>query len=350
MDESSKQLIGEVHTPISCKLGEPMRMDDELQIKKLLKDEFMKVSIVVSVYNEEKVILSFYDELVNILNKLDNYESEIFFINDGSTDGSAQIIEDLGVNDSRIRSIKFSRNFGHEAAMIAGIDMASGDFIICMDADLQHPPEKIKDILLKAEEGFEVINMVRVSNKKEKIWKRLSSSIFYKLINTISSVTFEPNASDFFMISTNVADVFRKNYREKIRFLRGYIQLVGFKKSTIKFDAEERYAGESKYSILSLVRFAVSVIFTFSNLPLRLGLYTSIISFTIGFGMVIYTIIIKLIGDHSPQGYSTIVVLLSFFFSILFLIIGIIGEYLRMIFEESKERPIYIIESTNETK
>ncbi len=305
-----------------------------------------KISIVVSVYNEEKVIKHFYAELISVLNRMQNYEFELLFINDGSIDKSKTILEELSSQNSNVKVINFSKNFGHEAAMIAGIDESSGKFIICMDADLQHPPKAIKDIILKIEEGYEVVNMVRISNKKEKMWKRLSSKNFYKLINAISHVQFEANASDFFMISKKVADVFRTSYREKIRFLRGYIQMVGFKKGTIEFHAEERFAGESKYSTFSLMKFAIGVIFTFSNLPLRLGLYTSLISFLIGFGVLAYTIAMKLSGNYSPEGYTTIVVLLSFFFSILFLIIGIIGEYLRMIFEESKERPIYIVAST----
>lgn len=305
----------------------------------------MKISIVASVYNEEKVLRHFYDELTATIRDIQKYKFELIFVNDGSVDATESILSELSKHDPTVKVIEFSRNFGHEAAMIAGIDAASGAFIICMDADLQHPPEKIKDILVLAENGYEVINMVRVSNKKEKLWKRLSSKIFYKLINAISHVKFEPNASDFFMISEKVANVFRSNYREKIRFLRGYIQMVGFKKSTIEFHAEERFAGDSKYSALSLIKFAVGVIFTFSNLPLRLGLHASLISFVIGLGITVYTIFMKLNGGYSPEGYTTIVVLLSFFFSILFLVIGVIGEYLRMIFEESKERPIYIITS-----
>ena len=309
----------------------------------------MKISIVVSVYNEEKVLEYFYKKLNNSIHTINNYSFEILFVNDGSVDNSRRILSELSIHDNRIKVINFSKNFGHEAAMIAGIDKASGNFIICMDSDLQHPPQVIKEILNKIEEGYEIINLVRISNKKEKLWKRLSSKVFYKLINIISHVKFEPNASDFFMISQKVADIFRNNYREKIRFLRGYIQMVGFKKTTINFHAEERFAGESKYSATSLIKFAIGVIFTFSNLPLRLGLYTSFISFIIGLSISIYTIYMKLSGNYSPDGYTTIVVLLSFFFSILFLIIGIIGEYLRMIFEESKERPIYIVESKFET-
>jgi len=308
----------------------------------------MKISIIVSVYNEEKVICKFYNELIDTLNSIGNYIFEIIFVNDGSTDDSESILKGLSLQDSKLKLINFSKNFGHEAAMIAGIDIASGDFIICMDSDLQHPPSKIKDILSKIGEGYEVVNMVRASNKKEKIWKRLSSHLFYKLINTISHVKFEPNASDFFMISSKVADIFRNNYREKVRFLRGYIQMVGFKKGTITFHAEERCDGESKYSAISLMKFAIGVIFTFSNMPLRLGLYTSLLSFLFGFGIIIYSVIMKLIGSYTPAGYTTVVVLLSFFFSILFLIIGIIGEYLRMIFEESKVRPIYLVRSVCE--
>ncbi len=303
------------------------------------------ISIVVSVYNEEKVINKFYRETKNAISALSDYSFEILFINDGSTDSSEEELTKISSNDSSVKIINFSKNFGHEAAMIAGIDEAEGDYIICMDADLQHPPEKIVPIINKIEDGYDVVNMVRISNIKEKPLKQLSSKLFYKLINSVSNVKFEPNASDFFMISKKVADIFRTSYREKIRFLRGYVQMVGFKKTTIEFHAKERFAGESKYSTLSLIKFAIGVIFTFSNIPLRLGLYSSLISFSIGLTISIYTIIMKLIGTYSPDGYTTIVVLLSFFFSMLFLIIGVIGEYLRMIFEESKERPIYIIAS-----
>lgn len=305
----------------------------------------MKISIVISVYNEEAVLVPFHNELKKILNIHKDYSFDIIFVNDGSIDGSGEILKTLSDSSSNIKTINFSKNFGHEAAMIAGIDEASGDFIICMDSDLQHPPKLIKDIILKIEDGYHIINMVRISNKKEKLWKRMSSKVFYKFINLVCHVKFEPNASDFFVISNKVANIFRENYRERIRFLRGYIQMVGFKKATIEFHADERLAGKSKYTALSLLKFAIGVTFTFSNLPLRLGLYTSFMSFFIGMNIIIYTVVMKLNGNYSPEGYTTIVVLLSFFFSILFFIIGIIGEYLRMIFEESKERPIYIIDT-----
>jgi len=304
------------------------------------------ISIVVSVYNEEDIILPFYIELNNVIKDLKKYNFEIIFVNDGSYDNTKNILKKLSEQDRKVKVLNFSRNFGHEAAMIAGIDEALGDFIICIDADLQHPPQKIKDILSKIEEGYEIINMVRISNKRERIWKQFLSTLFYKLINKISTVEFEINASDFFMISRRVAKILRNNYRDKIRFLRGYIQILGFKRGTITFHAEKRFAGESKYSFSMLFKFALGVIFTFSNLPLRIGLYMSLFSFFFGLSFSFYSIYMKYIGrEIIPKGYTTIVVLISFFFSILFLIIGIIGEYLRMLFEQSKDRPIYIIES-----
>ena len=190
-----------------------------------------KLSIVVSVYNEEQALPLFYETIKPILEDL-SWEYELLFVNDGSQDGSLKFLQELTLHESRVKLVSFSRNFGHEAAMIAGIDYSSGDAIICMDADLQHPPECIPKILEKFEQGFEIVNMVRTKNESAGWFKNLASSAFYKVINVLSDVKFESNASDFFAISQRVAGVLRVNYREKVRFLRGYVQNVGFARTT----------------------------------------------------------------------------------------------------------------------
>lgn len=304
-----------------------------------------KLSVVVSVYNEEKALREFYKETNKILEQIKNsgWEHEIIFVNDGSADNSLSILEELAKEDHDVKLISFSRNFGHEAAMIAGIDHSTGDGIICMDADLQHPPECIPQIIEKFSAGYEVINMIRIKNKSAGLVKNITSSGFYWLINHISDVHFEPNASDFFAISSHVAQVLKDNYREKVRFLRGYVQNVGFKKTNIEYEARARVAGESKYSIKKLFIFSINTILCFSNMPLKLGIYAGVFSAALGVLVMVYTLCTR---QGAPSGYATIVVLLCFMFAMMFLLIGIIGEYIAILFTELKDRPVYIVEKT----
>lgn len=301
-----------------------------------------KLSVVVSVFNEEAALEQFYLEASRVLKQLD-MEYELLFVNDGSQDDSLKLLLKLAEQDERVKAISFSRNFGHEAAMIAGLDYSSGDGIICMDADLQHPPECIPAIVEKLLEGYEVISMVRTRNASAGWFKNLTSLAFYRLINVMSDVSFESNASDFFAVSGRVAGVLKKNYREKVRFLRGYVQNVGFKKTAIQYEAGRRVAGESKYSIHKLVTFSVNTILCFSNLPLKLGIFAGVFAAVLGAVVLIYTLLTR---NGAPSGYATIVVLLCFMFSLLFLIVGIIGEYIAILFSEMKDRPIYIVEDT----
>lgn len=304
-----------------------------------------KLSVVVSVYNEEKALREFYKETNKILEQIkkSGWEHELIFVNDGSADNSLSILEELAKEDHDVKLISFSRNFGHEAAMIAGIDHSTGDGIICMDADLQHPPECIPKIIEKFDAGYEVINMVRTKNESAGLIKNITSSGFYWLINHISDVHFEPNASDFFAISRHVAQVLKDNYREKVRFLRGYVQNVGLKKTNIEYEARARVAGESKYSIKKLFIFSINTILCFSNMPLKLGIYAGVFSAALGVLVMVYTLCTR---QGAPSGYATIVVLLCFMFAMMFLLIGIIGEYIAILFTELKDRPVYIVEKT----
>lgn len=301
-----------------------------------------KLSVVVSVFNEEAALGQFYLEASRVLKQLD-MEYELIFVNDGSQDGSLQLLQELAEQDRQVKAISFSRNFGHEAAMIAGLDYSTGDGIICMDADLQHPPECIPDIVGKLKEGYEVISMVRTRNASAGWFKNLTSMAFYRLINVMSDVSFESNASDFFAVSGRVAGILKESYREKVRFLRGYVQNLGFKKTVIQYEAGRRVAGESKYSIHKLVTFSVNTILCFSNLPLKLGIFAGGFAAALGIMVLIYTLLTR---SGAPSGYATIVVLLCFMFSLLFLIVGIIGEYIAILFSEMKDRPIYIVEDT----
>ena len=306
------------------------------------KKTISKISIVISVYNEEEVLEKFFNAFTKIAEEFP-WDYEVVFVNDGSKDRSLLLLEEYAEKNPNAKVISFSRNFGHEAAMIAGIDHASGDGIICMDADLQHPLECIHPIVKKMEEGYEVINMVRTSNESAGLIKNITSKTFYKVVNLLSDqAQFEENASDFFAISNRVANILRTNYREKSRFLRGYVQSVGFPKTTIEYKAAERAGGTSHYSIKKLMDFSISTIVCFSDFPLKLGIYSGLISAVLGVITLIYTWCTYK-GD-APAGYATIVTLICFLFAVMFIIIGVIGEYLAVFFAELKDRPIYIVE------
>lgn len=300
------------------------------------------LSVVVSVYNEEQALPAFYETTRPILERL-SWDYELLFVDDGSRDRSLSILEKMAEENSRVKVISFSRNFGHEAAMIAGVDRASGDGVVCMDADLQHPPECLPKIVEKLEQGCGVISMVRTRNTSAGLLKNITSAGFYAVINALSDVKFEVNASDFFAVSRQAADVLRTSYREKIRFLRGYVQNIGFQKARIEYEAHDRVAGESKYSIQKLLAFSINTIMCFSNLPLKLGIYAGIFAALLGVAVMIYTLCTR---QGAPSGYATIVILICFMFAMLFVIVGIIGEYIAILFSELKDRPVYIVEKT----
>ena len=303
-----------------------------------------KLSVVVSCYNEELALRQFYAETAKILKDL-SWDYELIFVNDGSLDGSLAILSELAALDEKVKVVDFSKNFGHEAAMIAGIDYSSGAGVVCMDADLQHPPECLPGIVKLLDEGYDVINMVRTRNESAGWFKNLASVAFYRLINVLSDVKFEPNASDFFAVSKKAVRVLKNNYREKVRFLRGYVQSIGFKRTTMEYEARTRVAGESKYSIKKLITFSLNTIMCFSNLPLKLGVYAGGFAGLLGIVMMIYTIY-SWAKVGTPSGYATTIVLICFMFAILFLIVGIIGNYIAILFAELKDRPVYIVEDT----
>lgn len=302
----------------------------------------MELSVVCAVYNESAVIQMFHETLKGVLDSLP-YESEVLFVNDGSTDNSLSLLKEIACNDSRVRIVSFARNFGHEAAMTAGIDYSRGDFVICMDSDLQHPPKLIAEMMEKAEQGFDVINMVRTDRKDVGQLHNLRSKLFYKFSNAISNVKLTENASDFFLISRPVADVLKRDFKERTRFLRGIIQLVGFSHTTLSFVAPPRAAGESKYSFTKLLKLSFSAISSFSKVPLQLGIIAGIAFGIISLLLIIYSLIMRFM-QTPVSGYTTIIVFVCAFASIQLFITGLIGQYVGYIFDEVKGRPIYIVQ------
>lgn len=300
-----------------------------------------KLSIVVSVYNEEAVLDKFYQTIFPVVEGVD-CDYELVFVNDGSRDASPAILDRLAMESDKVKVVHFSRNYGHEAAMIAGIDYSSGDGIICMDADLQHPVECIPQILDAFNQGYEVISMVRTANKSAGFIKNITSGLFYKILNKISEVHFEENASDFFAITKKPAEVLRKHFRESSRFLRAYVQSIGFKKTTIEYEAHDRAAGESKYSIKNLFKFSIQAMLSYSDLPLKIASLCGTFAGIACVLLIIYSIYMK-ICVGAPGGYTTTVVVICFMFTVLFFLLGIIGEYLAVILSEIRRRPIYLV-------
>ena len=302
-----------------------------------------KVSIVIPCYNEENCIDKLYDELKNHTHN--DYEYEFLFINDGSKDKTKEKILSLKnkkLNNHDIKLISFSKNFGHEAGLLAGLDYATGDYIIFMDADLQHPPRLIPDIIKQLDAGNNIVSMSRIKNKDQSKLSAFFSRCFYHLINKLAKTEFYENASDFFAIDKTVQEFLQKNYREKVRFMRGIVQNIGFNKKILTYEAGSRYSGKSNYSFISLAKLAVTTICSYTSLPLHLG---SVIGFICGFMGVILLIYTLLTRKGAPSGYATLIIFLCFMFAVLFLILGIIGEYLAIMFSEIKDRPSYIIEN-----
>lgn len=308
-----------------------------------------KCSIVVSVYNEEAVLEQCHVAICAAMAAINDCDTEIIYVNDGSSDQSRSLLDRLASQDTRVKAIHFSRNFGHEAAMIAGIDHASGDAIVCMDADLQNPPEMLGDILRLHAEGYDVVTMVREDRADGGIVKRVTSGLFYRLINRLSDAKLQPNASDFFMVSRRVADVLRHDYRERTRFLRGLIQTVGFRATTLSYHAPKRAAGHSKYSLTRLAGLAFTSIASFSKAPLKLGIYSGLLFGLLSVALIVYSIVMWMV-DRPVGGYTTLIIFLSAFAAILLLVVGVIGYYIGFILDEVKGRPIYVVEQITETK
>lgn len=297
------------------------------------------ISIVVSVFNEEKNIPLFY----RAVKELKTEKFELIFVNDGSTDESRRALNKLTEKDKQVKVIHFSRNFGHEAAMIAGIDHSKGDAVICIDADLQHPVKLIPKMVEEYQKGYDVVKMKRKNNSKKSVLKNLTSSFFYWFISKISKENIESGVSDFFLISSKVRKVILNEYRFKVRFLRGIIQNIGFRQTIIDYEAPERIEGESKYNILSLFLFSMRAIVTTSKFPLRIGTIFSLAVAAFGFIVTLYSVAMKFLSQP-VSGYTTIVVLISFLFSLLFLFLGILAEYIGFIFNEVQNRPIYVVD------
>lgn len=300
-----------------------------------------KISIVVPMYNEQEVAKEFYNRTTSVLTKLIEYDYEIIVVNDGSRDKTLEILLSLVREDEHVKVINFSRNFGHQAAITAGIENATGDAIITIDADLQDPPEIIVDMIKEYEKGYDIVYAKRKSRKKDTFFKRETAKLYYKILNKLSDIKIPENVGDFRLISKRVQEVFIK-LPEKDRYVRGMFAWMGFNQTMVEFDRASRYAGKTKYPLSKMIKLALSGIVGFSTKPLRiifkLGLATTFISFI----LMIYAIVMKILGSVE-NGWSSIMVAITFIGGIQLLSLGIVAEYIAKIYGEVKERPVYII-------
>jgi polyisoprenyl-phosphate glycosyltransferase len=306
------------------------------------------VSVVVPCFNESEVIASTQNELDRCLSPSQKFNFEFIYVDDGSRDGTSSILRDLRKRDPRVRLIRFSRNFGHQAAVSAGIDHAFGDAVAIMDADLQDPPEVLLAMLEKWHEGFEVVYGVR-RNRKENLFKRACYRIFYRVWQRMADIEVPVDSGDFCVMDRQVADVLR-GLPENGRFLRGLRAWAGFRQCGFPYERAARHAGEPKYSFARLVRLAASGIFNFSDVPLR---FISLAGLVTSAGAILGAILLLLqrlfeihLFGYAPQdmpGYTSLFLALQFFSGIQLLSLGIIGEYVARMYGEIKRRPVYVV-------
>jgi glycosyltransferase involved in cell wall biosynthesis len=300
-----------------------------------------KVSFVVPVYNEESNLKEFHKRMTAVMAAL-TYDYEILFVDDGSSDTSPVLLQELADQDSHVEAYLLSRNYGHQLALTCGLDHAEGDAVITMDGDLQHPPEMVPEMLARWEKGFQIVQTIRKATEDASFFKRVTSSVYYKLINKLSRVEITPGGSDFRLMDKKAVQAFRL-YRERARFIRGMVNTLGFKVSRMEFVAPPRFAGKSKYSLHKMLHFALDGITAFSNLPLRWALYCGLLCGLISLCVILHVLFEKYVMNDAVPGWATMTVSITFLGGIQLIGIGILGEYIGRIFEEVKQRPLYIV-------
>ena len=305
-----------------------------------------KISIVVPMYYEEEVAKECYSRLKGILEKIENYNYEIIFINDGSKDKTLSILMEIAEKDKNVKVISFARNFGHQCAVTAGLQYVTGDAIVIIDADLQDPPELIPDMLKLWEDGNDVIYGKRKSREGESKFKLLTASMFYKTLNALSDVEIPKDTGDFRLVDRKVVDVIN-SLPEHNKFLRGLFSWVGFKQTPFEYERKERFAGKTKYPLKKMLKLAQDGIFSFSTKPLRIVGTMGIISIAISIIILIYAILSYIFNwNNLTAGWTSLMVTMTFLSGMILISLWMIGEYIGRIYDETKRRPQYIIEKT----
>lgn len=303
------------------------------------------LSVIVPCYNEEEVITESYSRLKNVLDGISSYQTEIIFINDGSKDRTAQMLSDIAARDKQVKVLHFSRNFGHQPAVTAGIHYCTSDLAVIIDADLQDPPELIPELIdtLKQEQA-NVVYCVREKRQGESFFKKLSARMFYRSMNYLSEVNFPLDTGDFRLIDKQVMAEFKK-FREKGKYIRGIISWIGFKQVPFVYQRQARFAGETKYPLSKMIQFASTAMLYFSKKPLKLATGLGFVTVMIGIVYALYTLIGKIVGyTHALSGWSSLIILIVFFGGVQLLTVGVLGQYIGILFDEVKDRPEYIVQ------
>lgn len=302
------------------------------------------VSFIFPIYNEEGNIELLYKTISELLKKNPAYEYELIFVNDGSRDKSIELLKDLHKKDTRVKVLDFSRNFGHQIAVTAGIDYAKGDAVIIMDSDMQDPPSVSFELIKKWEQGYEVAYAQR-RTRKDTFFKKLTADLFYRTLEKLADINIPRNTGDFRLMDRKVVDQL-KRFKEHNRFLRGMVSYIGFKQIAVQFDRDERHAGETGYPLKKMLKFAADGIFSFSTTPLRLIRNFGYFIAFLAFAGIIYALLMKvLVPEVTIEGWTFIVISILLVGGIQLIMLGVLGSYIGRIYTEAQDRPLYMISS-----
>lgn len=302
----------------------------------------MLLSIVIPCYNEEQVIEETVKQLRSFCDELTNMQAELIFVDDGSSDKTLELLKDFSLKDARIKLIVFSRNFGHQIAVTAGIDAAKGDVVVLIDADLQDPPKVIHDMIKVWHQGYEVVYGTRTERTGESKFKILTAKSFYRFLNYISEISIPLDTGDFRLMSRNVVETL-KAMPEKDRYIRGMVSWVGFRQIALPYKRSARFAGETKYPIRKMIRFATDGILSFSTKPLQISITLGLISAILAMLGIIYALVLRLFSNIWVEGWTALMIAILFMGGVQLIGLGIIGEYIGRIYAEIKGRPLYIV-------
>lgn len=304
-----------------------------------------KINVILPVYNEAEGLTDFNKELFAILEKMQSkYSFEVIYVIDKSNDNTYDIAKKFCKEYKCIRLLYLSRRFGHQLSLVAGMDHCDGDAVIMMDCDMEHPPSLIPELIEKFEQGYDIVNTKRIYNKKVSVFKKVTSKIFYKFLNSITDVNVSEDSADFRLISKKVLKIFQNNIREQNQFLRGLFPWIGFKQTQITFTSDSRKKGSSKYNLRRLFNFAISGIISFSKTPLKVSIFFGLIISLLSVLYGLVSIVLFFITNQAPQGWTSLIAMISFLGGLQLTAIGLIGLYIGGIFDEVKNRPLYIVE------
>lgn len=308
-----------------------------------------KISIIIPAYNEEESLPMLRGRIEKLMDSMKNYEFEILFVNDGSKDRTIEIIKKMREEDTRFNYVDFSRNFGKEIAMIAGLDYATGDCVIFMDADLQDPPELIPELVKYWEQGYDDVYAKRRSRKGETWLKKFTSKMYYKVLQKTTRIEIQKDTGDFRLLDRRCVNALKK-LRESERNTKSMFSWIGYKKKEVLYDRDPRIAGTTKWNYIKLIDLAIDGITSFTTSPLRLSTYIAIPTFLVLFVYFIYVIVKCFVIKQAIQAFQAIILLILFFSGVQILLFGIVGEYLGRIFNETKNRPLYLVNEYNGEK